>query len=724
MLQTMVQTFTQRSSRVTLWLAIVIALFSTQCDSLSDDCRKTLTCGDAGAPVLGVQDCVWRLPDGGVWEDGPQRRADGMWVWPNGEPTAEQDFFCLRPNPDGSGTTDNCTNGVEPAVGGRITCEPPSLCNINTRNCVRCLTHADCGPGGVAEGTGGPSCHPTAGLCVQCLEHVDCGKGRFCKANANNPAENECVECVGDLDCPNPQVCNTETNECTLACTSTDECRGAKPVCDVQNRVCVECLEDQQCTGGTKCHPQKRECVQCTDTPECSSLGLVCDQEDGNCVECVENEQCGGDEPPRCDTVSNTCVACLEHSHCTSVSASRCNVATHQCAPCTADAQCEANAPVCRDGVCVRCVEDAQCGENGHCELQSGTCVECLSDADCPLADAARCELGVMSPNRFTCQACDPEDGSSSECAGKAGPFCRPADRTCVSCLNAADCVGNPAASLCSGAGTCAPCTLDDHCNLFPNQRACRQSTNGNSCVQCTNDGHCATVQGRPACKDTVDDGPAPLNTCVECTSNADCTNPGESKCVANECVPCQVNAECSHLAGRGVCDDGECVQCTGTSFQACASGANVCDSLTRTCTLLPVGSAGLCDACVSNAHCSANGSEICAMQLFAGNEVGFFCFPASSQGTCPLVPFSGAGSVTTIDGTTASICSLRATTCTAFDHFANRACTGADDCGEPGLNDGRCLDGTCTIPCTAGALDCSGGEATSCLAAVCQFGD
>ena len=56
--------------------ALVLSVLSLQCAELSKDCRNTLTCDEA--PTLGA-DCVWRYPDGSVWQGGPRRTPENQW---------------------------------------------------------------------------------------------------------------------------------------------------------------------------------------------------------------------------------------------------------------------------------------------------------------------------------------------------------------------------------------------------------------------------------------------------------------------------------------------------------------------------------------------------------------------------------------------------------------------------------------------------------------------
>ncbi len=702
-------------SYLTLALALIAAIWSTQCNSLSEDCKKTLTCGDAGAPRLNPRDCVWRFPDGGVWEDGPRKNEDGNWTWSDGSPAPT--FQCSGGQGGSGGAPDRCTNP-------EVRCDP-LYCDTVSTNCVECLNNTHCASQPDAGASSPLVCDPASHRCIECLVDRDC-TGRagtpYCLPSAADPTLNKCVACIRDSQCGNAQVCDEPTGECTLRCTaSEDDCPSEKPVCDIPTGategVCVECRNDSTCTVGTpQCNTVTRECVQCTDDTPCGPIGRVCDTDANQCVPCTTDTHCEDVEAPRCKVATHACVECLEHTDCTNVAESRCNPGDNTCATCTQDDQCEPGTR-CRvtDGRCVQCVDDSHClpGENNRCDTTAGACVECVQDSDCPAADAARCDVAVNSPTRFTCVGCNAADGNS-ECSGKIpGGLCRGGDGLCVNCLENANCTqSGPGLSQCGAVGNCVACSDDDDCDLFtsPPRRACRVAQINPGCVECVSDSHCVNNELEPRCKLNNGGGPAPINTCVQCLSNADCPNPAFSLCSQNECVPCAVNGDCD-IAGLGVCDtssgDGVCVQCTGDQRQACAGGANVCNSTTRTCTTFAVGSAtNPCATCVSDAHCST--SARCIQQTFAGTNVGFFCFPLQSAGSCQTRGFGQLSSATTIEDDVAAVCLQRETTCPAFaDYGELQACASeADDaaCGVTGLADGSCVPRgagfVCSINC------------------------
>ena len=702
-------------SHLTLWLALVGALWSTQCDSLSDDCKKTLTCGDAGAPVLNPRSCQWEFPDGRIWAGGPRPNDAGRWVWPNG--SAAPTFDCVQGLGGSGGAPDNCTDGTESATmaAGRALCDPPLVCDLPTRDCVQCLNRAQCEPGADASAptSNARVCDTSVHQCVECTETPDCQgtpETPFCLVvrGSGSSAEivNECVECLDNPDCTNSEVCDPNTNECTLSCSNVENnCRGDKPVCDFNARVCVECNGNTDCSGATsECNMATHECVQCTTDPPCQVLGQVCDTAANRCVECNIAGNCvGNGGGPLCDPVGHQCVPCLVSADCTDPNASRCNEASHTCTTCTADNQCEAGATHCTGGKCVECIDDADC-PGQHCDIPNGVCVDCLIDGQCPLADAARCEQGAGTEH-FTCQPCT----GNTECSNKAnvGPFCNLGNGTCSNCLNTTECGNNATAPRCAN-GACGACVLNADCTLVIGRQACKPNVGGNTCVECVENEDCVGVRlgADPFCKVIVAGGPAaaPINTCVECIDTLDCT-PEASLCPNNQCVPCLNNGDCD-IAGFGVCDtsdgDGVCVECTAAQRTAC--DAFVCDSLAKTCTSFGVASAVNCGTCVSDAQCAANSR--CVEQTFGAAELGFFCFPQQAAGLCPR-GFGVPTSARSIDEQTSTLCLQPLTTCPAFrDAYIDRkACLSeADDvaCGVAGLADGSC------VPATSGGFVCS----------------
>jgi hypothetical protein len=723
------------------WLALALGfgLIGTQCqDSLSDDCTKTLTCPENEQPVLD-ENCVWRYPNSNeIWTGGPAFDMNtGRWRWPDGKETATQEFNCTPVGIGDAGTD----GGSSRRCSDSSDCDVPLVCDTATRNCVECLVSTDCADN-VAIGDAGAAiaCDQVRHECVPCVQDSDCsGDVPVCKKDIANSSRNECVQCTADTDCGGDKnICDTSSNECTSSCTSNAQCTGEKSVCNTTTQLCVECTDNTTCSGSApQCNTTSNECVQCVDDAPCTASGRVCDTTSNNCVQCTSDQQCGVvPNAPRCDLETNLCVECLLDTECTAAASSRCNPVSHLCVGCTEDTQCEGDLRCNTElsGRCVQCLSSSDCPSAFPvCETTSGTCKECLTNAECLLPVSARCET-APGATQYTCVGCL----GNQDCSGgnrNLPGLCDtdPNDRVCVECLTDGDCSADRTRSNCGNGGVCGGCQVDGDCGgrTFGGTVALQGCAADNTCVQCTNSSQCSGAT--PACKlnnDGQAEGPAALNTCVECQNNTDCTDPNASRCVDNECVACQGNGDCSHLdtngsgtAGGtlGVCDGGTCVECTGPQRGAC--GTSVCDSTTRQCTTFPVGSAALCGTCVSDAHCDTD--QRCATHLFGATALGPFCFPLGTGvgGDCSLTPYSAPTPTTTVDGVTANLCLLRRTTCTGLGDVGEEDCTADADCGEAGLDDGRCDEGTgiCSIPCTSN-IDCFDPDQNSCLGGVCQL--
>jgi hypothetical protein len=275
------------------------------------------------------------------------------------------------------------------------------------------------------------------------------------------------------------------------------------------------------------------------------------------------------------------------------------------------------------------------------------------------------------------------------------------------------------AAATDGAAGTgsgCTSCPSDfPHCSF-------------QQCVQCNDDEHCA----KGVCED---------NTCVPCRAEADCSDPAAPRCSNNQCSACIANGDCLRFATTPVCSEGNCVQCDGDDYEACGSNATgtalVCDTLTQSCSTALEHSANLCDPCITDAQCQPG--QLCVQQTYddpndtpdkGEQNVGHFCFwrEDSTQtnapgGTCAnAVPFFATRTVTSIDGAQATVCGLRATTCTGYKHYSSKPCASpADDatCGDPRFpSDGQCDQAAtdtylCTTPCLS-ELDCKPGATCS----------
>jgi hypothetical protein len=707
-------------SHLLRWFGLIIAVFSVQClDSLSKDCQKTRTC--EVAPKLG-SDCVWRYPDGSIWDKGPHKNSNGLWVWPNGTLTKTQTLQC-EPSADAGvladgglepGTLDSCVDGK---------CDVGLLCEESSQRCVKCLDNSQCADSSDVNRGATHACDPRLHACVVCTQDADCGAGsprRHCRVEAN-PNDNRCVQCTQKADCDGDDVCDTGPGECTSSCSGENQCKSPKPICSgPPGGLCVGCLSNDDCSGTTpQCNTSRKECVPCVDNLPCTNpVASVCSPSN-RCVECTDDSTCRDENKRHCDPVGNSCVACLDSSQCTSRDNSRCN-ALHVCAPCTDNGQCESDAPVCNAGRCVGCVDDSTCVAGiSVCDTTKGECVGCLSNAECNQdPNLARCNT--------TTQRCEPCQPNSTQCAGKFGVrnICSNSSE-CVQCTGNGECALDPNKSHCDATGLCAGCRGDSDCSGVTGKHSCAGGNGNNGrCVECQDNQDCNGNVNGPTCNTAT-------NTCVQCLLDTDCGSASASRCVANRCQPC-VNdvggAHCGHITSGstmlGVCDvsagpsAGVCVQCTGKQRAAC--GNNVCNSLLKVCTTnTPVGSAPTCLDCVSDDHCAAG--DRCVMETFSGMDLGFSCFPAKPAGACPGVPYATQASLTTIDGEAVDVCMLRRTTCAGINQFGSKPCAADAECGETGLDDGRCdtVLGRCSVPCSS-VVDCPTELSTCSTDSVC----
>jgi len=281
-----------------------------------------------------------------------------------------------------------------------------------------------------------------------------------------------------------------------------------------------------------------------------------------------------------------------------------------------------------------------------------------------------------------------------------AEPFCDVLRGSCVQCRGQLDCV----TGLCDVAvGKCVECLSNETC-VDPAAARC---SNAGACATCTDNSQCAHIPGKNVCS---------AGACVACAAHSDCTMADKAQCSAqsSSCTACTDDTQCAHIPGKNVCSAGACVQCTGTKAEACGSQDSVplvCDSINKTCSTLRAGKTGPCKPCVSDAQCVPG--QLCVQEIFNGNMLGFACFwkkgESGAPANCSLSgrPFAKLLNTTSIDGVTADICTLRVSSCLAYNQFSAVACKGTDDmaCGAvPGV-DARCAlaEGDafkCTMPC------------------------
>ncbi len=369
---------------------------------------------------------------------------------------------------------------------------------------------------------------------------------------------------------------------------------------------------------------------------------------------------------------------------------------------------CGTEFSACPDGQTCRSAADAAAGGEAGDSTQSA---DSSGESDAVTTGGAAGAPGTSEAGGGT-------GGSSAlPCAGACNgdtPVCDEATDTCVECLENPDCTEG----VCNTeTHECVQCLSRADCS--GNAPAC--DTNTNLCVACLENSDCSDAM--PFCNPEE-------QSCAECLEDTDCTESDASWCDAGSCAPCQTNDDCAHLTGTTVCDAevGQCVECTGTDYESCGTLDGtplVCDSLERTCTSNKHQAAGLCNACVSDAHCKPG--QLCVNETLEGTQLGYRCFwQPGAEGApagCPVAqPYVTLRSdVTSIDGVAADVCTLAISSCKAHEDFRNTDCEAAPDvpdpslCGEPGIADSGCeLFGVvaedniyrCTVRCS-GHDDC-----------------
>lgn len=318
----------------------------------------------------------------------------------------------------------------------------------------------------------------------------------------------------------------------------------------------------------------------------------------------------------------------------------------------------------------------------------------------------------------------------NDDCSGNT-PICDAASNTCVECLSKADCA-TPRSACQVATNKCVECIDGTTCSA--GKPAC--DLPANTCVECTGSTDCKDST-KPFCDQAAE-------KCVACLRQADCSSATASACNSGQCQACAKDADCSNIVGKGVCDAGTCVQCTGKKFAACGQDAGtplVCDSLKRTCSTSKQQSAGLCQACITDAQCNAG--EMCVLDKFGSPavDVGYFCHwkqgdtanLAPADCTANGQPYVGVQkNALSVDGTVSDICTLAVSTCVARNQFRSKDCAVASvpsdaTCGVSPAKDSKCVQfGATTYRCTMTCLsidDCPGTACNTGVApAVCAL--
>jgi hypothetical protein len=326
------------------------------------------------------------------------------------------------------------------------------------------------------------------------------------------------------------------------------------------------------------------------------------------------------------------------------------------------------------------CSDDKQCGGNTpFCDKASKTCVACVDEAQCP--DGQVCKAN----------ACVPGCSKTKPICGDAGT-CDVATGQCSLCKADGDCA-DPANPRCDvGTGRCVACLPDnDNCGQG---KYCVELNGNYSCNSgCAKDADCkAGLDGGGAanlaccnhvCIDTAADTKncgTCGNTCAQgslCCTGA-CVDPTND---VNNCSAC--GKACSATHATVSCDQSAC------AVKACDQGFADCDKAEENgCEVDTTSDPNNCSAC-GQACSIANGVAGCA---------GSACTIASCN-----------DGFADCDKTAANGCEV-----TTLSDVKNCGACG-NDCGVPANGTASCGSGKCTVTCAPGFLDCDGDFKNGC---------
>lgn len=123
-------------------------------------------------------------------------------------------------------------------------------------------------------------------------------------------------------------------------CTSSAQCAGEHPFCDLNSGICVDCLNSSHCSPGQACNPLTYRCAKaCSGDPDCASIDKVCDTTLGVCVQCRNDNDCAGGEP-YC-VPGGICEECRNDADCTEPGTPYCPKGRYECSQCLVTAHCK-----------------------------------------------------------------------------------------------------------------------------------------------------------------------------------------------------------------------------------------------------------------------------------------------------------------------------------------------------------------------------------------------
>jgi hypothetical protein len=160
-----------------------------------------------------------------------------------------------------------------------ISCDTKGQCPFGlvcaSTACVECNADANC-KGSLTR------CDLASHRCVQCGATADCPPSSVCE-----PQTKRCVRgCTMASMCMSDgyRDCDMLRGYC-VACATNAQCSGDDKVCDTRIGQCVECVVDGDCIDPEKkrCDPVTSHCVRCLDNGDCKSDSPICNVHDHEC---------------------------------------------------------------------------------------------------------------------------------------------------------------------------------------------------------------------------------------------------------------------------------------------------------------------------------------------------------------------------------------------------------------------------------------------------------
>jgi hypothetical protein len=456
-----------------------------------------------------------------------------------------------------AGATSSCGNYVCAATSCRTSCNTDDDCaNQTTLYCTG--VGGDC----VGKKASGAAC----GLGHECTSG-NCVDGVCCNSNS----------------CPTCQACNVSGNgTCANVANNISEPHGRCPAT-------TTCGNTGTCNGAGACRqaPTSVQCGNASCAGTTATLATFCSGT-GSCSPAATDDCfpyiCGG----------TTCrVTCSSNNDCANTTTHYCTGTNGSCLPkkslgesCGGDGECGTGN--CVDNVC--CSTSA-CAGCRACNVSG-------SEGNCAVVPNGTPEPHGLCPVSSVC-------GNTGTCNGGA---CQqtPSGTVCGSSSCSGNLFTRPA--TCSGAGTCAPGTVDN-CGFF----AC---TMGGCRTTCNSDG--------------------------DCQSNGYCSGPGgsclEKRMAGMVCVSdnqCQTG-NCTDNVCCGSASCPSCQSCAVTGFEGtCANLPDGTLDLTGTCTNQGAPSCGTNGRCNGSGGCALyDAGTLCASMCQAGGTLYSTTY-CDGLGTC-----------------------------------------------------------------------------------------